>query len=162
MRENLSIGHNFPAFRLRFREKSRAIRQFFSLSYLSLFRPRARYRTRGRKGPEGNEFYVVVTKRDYTFVRQLRTLDANDLSAGHFPFPLARLLSFVFRSFLAIFAPRACTRAKPVHAPWSSARSSVNGSWSRSPPHACTHAINLGARTSAETRRLFLQITDDG
>lgn len=68
------------------------------------------------KRAEGNEFYIVVTKRDYTFARQLRTLDANDLLAGRFPFPLlcpsfslARLLSFVFLSFLAIV--RACTRA---------------------------------------------------
>jgi len=68
---------------------SRARAHMRDTSYPSPVRLPACARARGRRGKstEGNEFYAVVTKRDYTFARQLRTPDANDLSAGRFPFP---------------------------------------------------------------------------
>lgn len=90
---------------------------------LLFFRPRARYRTRGRIGQRATNFYVVVTKRDYTFARQLRTLDANDLSADRFPFPLlfpsfSLARSLLFR--LSLLPRRLCSwcvhaRARPVY-----------------------------------------------
>lgn len=125
---------------------------------------------------KGNEFYFVVTKRDYTFARQLRTLDANDLSAGRFPFPLlfpsfslARFFSIVFLSFLAIFTLRMRALARYTLARETSSRAVIFSAIAAERSMILISATRMHTRNKfGRDRRThiygnapFLQIADD-
>lgn len=133
-----------------------------------------------RKREEGNEFYAVVTKRDYTFARQLRTLWMRTTSrppARFFfsssPFlclPLALLSLSSFSPFcdLSSWCVHALTRHIPVRE--TSSRAAIFGEIVLERIMILilvtrADAINFGPRSGhahpRKRARSFSQIMDD-